>query len=318
MGHYFDRETATPEKPGQSYKTFRGRAAADKTVYLPAEQGKQVFALKQLEPVLKTMKEAVEYAYGPTGPLKDYSRTSATEIPAAMWHQALQTDPKLQGYRRTLESQVQSIVRAFGGRGDFNAQEMEAALGMLPRLGATIGLGLSLGPQYGRGGLGMGVGIRPDIALPDTAGTAQETANQLLGQHRERVQSLMQNPGYKGVPDVQIGAQGPGTPAPATAPPRPTPAPTLTLPPSSPVPGLMPTPAPAPQPVPGRSSALPPDPQTSAAVQPQTMPPTPGLTPGPGGESHRWRWADARPHHGHGSAPSRTGSRATAGTSPRA
>jgi hypothetical protein len=208
MGHYFDRATGNPEKPGQSYKAFRERSEADKTAYLPTEQAKQLFALKQVEPLLGTVKEAVEYAYGDKGPLKEYSRMDVLAIPRHIISQALQSDPKLQAYRRTLEGQIQTLVRAFGGRGDFNAQEMEAATALIPQLGAALGLSVQLGPQYGRGGFGFGAGVKPELKLPDTPGVAQETTNQLLAQHRARVGELLGNRDYKGVQDVALPRSG--------------------------------------------------------------------------------------------------------------
>src|SRR5262245_27901929 len=113
-----------------------------------------------------------------------------------MWDQAAQKDPQFQALRRSLEGQLQSVVRALGARGDLNEQELAAAKQMLANFDASLGLGLSLGPMLGPGGLGVGGSIRPSISVPDTPETGMRVANKLFDLVNKRIGSLLGNPGY--------------------------------------------------------------------------------------------------------------------------
>jgi hypothetical protein len=147
-----------------------------------------------------------------------------------MWNQLSQDDPVFQAKRRALQGQLQSVVRGLGARGDLNAQELEAATQMLANMDASLGLGLSLGPMVGTGGVGVGGSIKPSISLPDTPETGINIANELIGTVNRRIGSLLQHEGYNKTPYIRIRTDQeqeakPGEMPRATAPPQPAPAP---------------------------------------------------------------------------------------------
>ena len=174
---------------------MRQRLGDKKVAVLSTDQSKQLSVLKQLEPVLEGYQRLVEYAYGPKGPLKEFSR-QPLETVSAMWDQAGQKDPQLQAMRRSLEGQLQSVVRGLGARGDLNAQELDAAKQMLANFDASLGLGISAGAGIGRGGVGPMVGIKPTISVPDTPATGMRVANELFDLVNKRIGSLLGNPSY--------------------------------------------------------------------------------------------------------------------------
>jgi hypothetical protein len=192
---FFDKATGEQESPGQTMTEMRKRLGDKQVAVLSTDQAKQLSVLKQLEPVLDGYQRLVTYAYGPKGPLKDFSRQPFESI-TAMWDQAGQKDPQFQALRRSLEGQLQSVVRALGSRGDLNAQELDAAKQMLANFDASLGLGLSLGPMLGPSGIGVGGSIKPTISVPDTPATGMRVANELFDLVNKRIGSLLGNPGY--------------------------------------------------------------------------------------------------------------------------
>ena len=173
------------------------------------DEKKQLTTLKQLEPVLQQYADLVQYAYGEDpktgkkGPMADYQRGPFQTI-GAMWNQLAQDDPVFQAKRRALQGQLQSVVRGLGARGDLNAQELEAAQQMLANMDASLGLGLSLGPMVGTGGIGVGGSIKPSISLPDTPETGINIANELIGTVNRRIGSILQHEGYARTPYIRI------------------------------------------------------------------------------------------------------------------
>ena len=124
---------------------MRQRLGDKKVAVLSTDQSKQLSVLKQLEPVLEGYQRLVEDADGTEWPLKEFSRQPLGKTVSAMWDQAGQKDPQLQAMRRSLEGQLQSVVRGLGARGDLNAQELDAAKQMLANFDASLGLGISAG-----------------------------------------------------------------------------------------------------------------------------------------------------------------------------
>lgn len=223
---FFNKDTGEQEDPGQPMASMRQRLGDKKVAVLSTDQSKQLSVLKQLEPVLDGYRRLAEYAYGKDGPLRDYTR-HPLETVGAMWDQLAQSDAKFQAMRRSLEGQLQSVVRALGARGDLNEQELAAAKGMIANFDASLGLGLSLGPMLGTGGVGVGGSIKPSISMPDTPQTGMRVANELFGLVNKRIGSLLGNPGYNKnalleVPEGPTGGERPATGSqPPQAPQRP-------------------------------------------------------------------------------------------------
>jgi hypothetical protein len=252
------------------------------------DEKKQLTTLKQLEPVMQQYSDLVQYAYGTDpktgkkGPLADYQRGPFQTI-GAMWNQLSQDDPVFQAKRRALQGQLQSVVRGLGARGDLNAQELEAATQMLANMDASLGLGLSLGPMVGTGGIGVGGRIQPSISLPDTPETGINIANELIGTVNRRIGSILQHEGYQKTPYIRIRTDQETEPKPgemprATPPPKPGP---------EPMPEAGPPLFPRPQirlPGEGPAPALPEVPATRPGTPPP--PPTARSTPE---EAQRYR-----------------------------
>jgi hypothetical protein len=174
-------------------------------VHLTTDNAKQLTTRKLLEPVLQHYADLIAYAYGEGGPLADYTR-EPLPILGAMLNQFAQSDPVLQAKRRALEGQLQSLVRALGSRGDLNAQELDMATNLIANLDASVGLGLTAGVGYGRGGVGPMIGFRPTISIPDSPRVGVQLANELIGLVNNRIGVLLQAPGYQGTPRITVPA----------------------------------------------------------------------------------------------------------------
>lgn len=312
--------------PYGQIKTLQDEKDPDKGVVKLAnlDEKKQLTTLKQLEPVLQQYKDLAEYAYGTDqttgkkGPMADYQRGPFQTI-GAMWNQLSQDDPVFQAKRRALQGQLQSVVRGLGARGDLNAQELESAQQMLANMDASLGLGLSLGPMVGSGGIGVGGSIKPSISLPDTPETGINIANELIGTVNRRIGSILQHEGYNKTPYIRIRTDQereakPGEMPRATAPPKPGPEPVPTpgqpifprpqivIPGEGPAPALptaptaRPTSQVAPAPAPPSTRPTPPTARSTPAqdeayrqsVAPQPAPapaPVPSARPTPGRQS---------------------------------
>lgn len=277
--------------PYGQIKTLQDEKDPDKGVVKLAnlDEKKHLTTLKQLEPVLQQYKDLAEYAYGTDektgkkGPMADYQRGPFQTI-GAMWNQLSQDDPVFQAKRRALQGQLQSVVRGLGARGDLNAQELEAAQQMLANMDASLGLGLSLGPMVGTGGIGVGGSIKPSVSLPDTPETGINIANELIGTVNRRIGSILQHEGYAKTPYIRIRTDQereakPGEMPRATAPPKPGPEPVPT-----PGPSIFPRPQiviPGEGPAPALPTAPNARPTSQVAPAPVTRPapPTARSTP---------------------------------------
>ena len=206
---YFDKKTGDPIDDSMLTRQWRAQNKVGNLARLAdTEQRKQLTTLKMLEPLLKQYAGLVQYAYGTDdkgtpGPLAQYARTPSATA-SAMMQQALQRDPVLQAKRRALEGQLQSVVRALGSRGDLNAQELEAAKGLIANMDASMGLGLSLGPMFGTGGFGVGGTVKPSFSVPDTPAVGLKLANELVDLVNARIGSLLRNKDYQGTPAITL------------------------------------------------------------------------------------------------------------------
>lgn len=210
-------DTVPGTLPYGEVKTLQGEKDPNKgVVHLTTDTQKQLTNLKQLEPVLAQYRELIQYAYGPGGPMANYTRSPGATISAA-WNQATQADPKLEALRRSLTGQLQSLVRGLGAKGDLNEKELEAATQMIANFDASGSLGLSLGPMLGTGGIGVGASIKPSFSIPDTPAVGIELANQLIGTVNKRVGTILQNEGYSKTPTIVLPPAPPGQPTTGTA-----------------------------------------------------------------------------------------------------
>ena len=181
------------------------------------DEKKQLTTLKQLEPVLQQYADLVQYAYGPNGPLENYTRSPGSVLGAAAG-QAVQGDPVFQAKRRALQGQLQSVVRGLGARGDLNEQELAAAKEMIANMDASMGLGLSLGPVFTTSGPGVTASVKPSISIPDTPETGINLANELIGTVNRRIGSILQHEGYSKTPFITLRTNQQGQPQPGVMP----------------------------------------------------------------------------------------------------
>jgi hypothetical protein len=210
---FFDRKTGNPVPGTTRYGLVKTRqedpSAETGVVHLTTDNAKTLSVLKLLEPTLAQYRELIQYAYGTDpqtgkpGPLAGYTRNPLLTI-GAMWNQAWQSDPVLESKRRAVQGQLQSLVRALGSRGDLNAQELEAATGLIANMDASLGIGLTGGVGWGRGGIGPMVGFRPTISIPDTPDTGLKVANELIGVVNNRIGTLLQNPRYDVTKEIEL------------------------------------------------------------------------------------------------------------------
>ena len=281
-------ETVPGTIPYGEVKTLQGEKDPNKAiVHLTTDSQKQLTNLKQLEPVLQQYSQLIQYAYGPGGPMEGYTRSLIpTSQLGAMWRQAMQSDPKLEALRRSLQGQLQSVVRGLGARGDLNEAELKAATEMIANFDASAGLGLSLGPMAGSSGFGLGGSIKPSLSVPDTPQVGLELANNLIGTVNKRIGSILQNEQYAKTPHITLGRAGQPTGGAPQVPPGSLPPPSSTgavpprtwgiAPPATP--GQPTPPAPAP-------TAPTAQPTSQGAPAPAPAPSSPAARQAPGKQS---------------------------------
>jgi len=212
----WDTQKAEKENLGQNVEWVRPRLAGGQTRILSTQQDEQMNALKQIEPVLQSYREMIQYAYGPGGPLEHFQRRPDQTLMAA-FDQAVQADPKLDAMRRNIESQMTNVARALESpSGRVSGPMLEQTRQLL----ASVNAGVS----FGRLGGGV-LSLLPVVQVPDRPDVARNLANQLFTQVNKQIGGLMGNPNYEGTRPIEmtgppqsneawrIGSRVPGPPA---------------------------------------------------------------------------------------------------------